>query len=192
MGIRGPMSANARSAAYDYLDAQAQERARGKPTEEFRKALTELQTQVRQRVLPHLVDAVELRLGEYYESRVSLNPYRNTASIVREVQESFLMNVDGFIAEAADRQKRASWSSAGQTREKAPASRELEAWRRTFGDQSPYDVLKVPKACTKDQLKTAFRSQALKVHPDRNGGDPLPGQKLNAAYAFVARDRGFA
>jgi len=51
-----------------------------------------------------------------------------------------------------------------------------------------YAILGVPPNATQEQIKHAFRDQAMKFHPDRNPGDALAEQKyteISAAYAVL-------
>lgn len=45
---------------------------------------------------------------------------------------------------------------------------------------SPFDVLGVPEAASRDEIRRAYRRQALRFHPDRNPNDP------SAREAFLA------
>jgi molecular chaperone DnaJ len=44
-----------------------------------------------------------------------------------------------------------------------------------------YEVLGVSRECTDQELKSAYRKQALKYHPDRNPGDHASEEKFKAA-----------
>jgi DnaJ-class molecular chaperone len=55
--------------------------------------------------------------------------------------------------------------------------------------RDPYDVLGVPKGATAKDVKSAFRKQAKKLHPDANKTDPKAAGKfaeLNAAYEILS------
>ena len=44
-----------------------------------------------------------------------------------------------------------------------------------------YEILSVPRNCSQEDIKKAFRKLALKYHPDRNKGDPSAEQKFKEA-----------
>jgi DnaJ-class molecular chaperone len=54
--------------------------------------------------------------------------------------------------------------------------------------RDPYEILGVPKGATAKDVKSAFRKQAKKLHPDANKQDPKAAGKfaeLNAAYEIL-------
>lgn len=51
---------------------------------------------------------------------------------------------------------------------------------------SPYEILGVPKDATADEVKAAFRREASKAHPDREGGSGERMAAVNEAYAVLA------
>jgi DnaJ-class molecular chaperone len=57
--------------------------------------------------------------------------------------------------------------------------------------RDPYDVLGVPKGASAADIKSAFRRQAKKLHPDANKHDPKAASRfaeLNAAYEILGED----
>ena len=55
--------------------------------------------------------------------------------------------------------------------------------------KNPYDVLGVPKTATADEIKKAYRKQAMHHHPDRNPGDKAAEEKfkkISEAYAVLS------
>src|ERR1043165_4441643 len=52
----------------------------------------------------------------------------------------------------------------------------------------PYKVLDVDKKATKEEIGSAFRKMALKVHPDKCNGDETEFKKLNDAYGILNDD----
>lgn len=54
-----------------------------------------------------------------------------------------------------------------------------------------YEILEVPKTANKEELKKAYRKQALKYHPDRNPGDTEAEHKFKEAaeaYEVLSND----
>jgi molecular chaperone DnaJ len=45
-----------------------------------------------------------------------------------------------------------------------------------------YDILGVPKSATADEIKRAYRKQAMEHHPDKHGGDDAKFKELGEAY----------
>lgn len=55
-----------------------------------------------------------------------------------------------------------------------------------------YEILEVPKNASKDEIKKAYRQQALKFHPDRNPGDKASEEKFKEAaeaYEILSDDQ---
>ena len=55
-------------------------------------------------------------------------------------------------------------------------------------DTEYYDLLEVSKSASQEEIKHAFRKQAMKYHPDRNPGDKEAEQKfkqINEAYEVL-------
>ncbi|KAG2154145.1 uncharacterized protein EDB93DRAFT_1132873 [Suillus bovinus] len=47
-------------------------------------------------------------------------------------------------------------------------------------EQNPYDLLGISQEATESEIRTAYRTCSLKVHPDRNRNDPNAAQKFHA------------
>lgn len=57
-----------------------------------------------------------------------------------------------------------------------------------MSDTEYYDLLEVSKSASQDEIKRAFRKQAMKYHPDRNPGDKEAEQRfkqINEAYEVL-------
>ena len=52
-----------------------------------------------------------------------------------------------------------------------------------------YNILGVDKSASKGDIKKAFRKQAHKYHPDKNGGDEVLFKKASEAYAVLSDDK---
>jgi DnaJ-class molecular chaperone len=58
--------------------------------------------------------------------------------------------------------------------------------------RDPYDVLGVSKSATAAEIKSAFRKQAKKLHPDANKHDPKAASRfaeMNAAYEILGEEK---
>ena len=49
-----------------------------------------------------------------------------------------------------------------------------------------YDILGVAKSASQDEIKRAYRKQAVKVHPDKTGGDDSKFKELGNAYEVLS------
>ena len=61
-----------------------------------------------------------------------------------------------------------------------------------MADTEYYDLLEVSKDASQDEIKRAYRKQAMKYHPDRNPGDKEAEQKfkqINEAYDVLKDDQ---
>lgn len=52
-----------------------------------------------------------------------------------------------------------------------------------------YEVLGVDKSASQDEIKRAFRKQAVKLHPDKETGDEAKFKELNEAYEVLSNDQ---
>lgn len=57
----------------------------------------------------------------------------------------------------------------------------------TSSSFNPFDVVGVKSGASLDEIKAAFRSRALTLHPDK-GGDPEKFKRLQEAYEILKRD----
>ncbi|THH07121.1 hypothetical protein EW146_g9415 [Bondarzewia mesenterica] len=58
----------------------------------------------------------------------------------------------------------------------------------TDEETNPYELLGITMAATDGEIKTAYRQRSLKVHPDRNRGNPDAARQfhnLNQAYELL-------
>jgi len=49
-----------------------------------------------------------------------------------------------------------------------------------------YQILGIPKTASEDEIKTAFRKLAHKLHPDKKGGDEKKFKEVSEAYAILS------
>jgi len=52
-----------------------------------------------------------------------------------------------------------------------------------------YEVLGVDKSASQDEIKRAFRKQAVKLHPDKETGDEAKFKELNEAYEVLSNEQ---
>ena len=55
-------------------------------------------------------------------------------------------------------------------------------------DVDPYKLLGIPKIFTPEQLKTAYKKQALILHPDKQGGNDYMFKVLTACYKHLVKE----
>ena len=65
------------------------------------------------------------------------------------------------------------------------AGRRHTCFRRFFASSSYYDLLKVPKTASEDEIKKAYKRAALEHHPDK-GGDPETFKEISQAYSVLS------
>ena len=56
-------------------------------------------------------------------------------------------------------------------------------------DTTYYDILGVEATASEQELRKAYRKQAIKLHPDKNGNDPKAAEKfqdLGEAYGILS------
>lgn len=52
-----------------------------------------------------------------------------------------------------------------------------------------YEVLGIDKSASQDEIKRAFRRQAVKLHPDKQTGDEAKFKELNEAYEVLGNEQ---
>ncbi len=52
-----------------------------------------------------------------------------------------------------------------------------------------YDILGVAKSASADEIKRAYRKQAHKLHPDKEGGDETKFKEVNEAYSVLSNPK---
>jgi DnaJ family protein A protein 2 len=57
--------------------------------------------------------------------------------------------------------------------------------KRFFSSSAYYDLLKLPKTASDDEVKKAYKKAALEHHPDR-GGDPEKFKEISHAYSVLS------
>lgn len=60
----------------------------------------------------------------------------------------------------------------------------MDAAKKVVGDDSPHGILGLEKNATWDAVKKAYRSLAMKHHPDK-GGKPEDFRKIQGAYEML-------
>lgn len=61
-----------------------------------------------------------------------------------------------------------------------------KSWVEHMANDSLYDVLGVSRTANPAQIKKAYRSQALRHHPDRNGGQDTRFKQVNLAHSVLS------
>ncbi|KAI5954975.1 CAJ1 [Candida jiufengensis] len=59
-------------------------------------------------------------------------------------------------------------------------------------DTTYYEILQVEVTANEQELRKAYRKQAIKLHPDKNGNDPLASEKfqeLGEAYGILSNEQ---
>ena len=116
-----------------------------------------------------------------------LNDNRSFLPVAREDGKTVMLSKDHIISVAESKKAQNDRTGAGHS---APV-REVD----DGADISPYSRLKVPETATAEEIKAAYKTRAMQVHPDSlasQGFDPelvqaasLVMQKLNQAYQEI-------
>lgn len=90
--------------------------------------------------------------------------------------------------EAAEEAKRKAEEAEARKKADEEARRRWRQWQEAAKAKSsgfdPYDILGVARGASKEEIKKAWKSMAIKHHPDR-GGDLETMKKINRAYDMV-------